>query len=507
MRAGERRKLHRNLQENVFARQVGVVGLLLCLRSIPVLACLLLFVGVSFATSGEHTTGASLAFAALPGMVMGSSNILALRQKKTTLVKAQRTLLNTIHSEGRDFSESESATYEDNIKALEAIEKNLEREERLMVAERGMGSLNADDMPENAGVGEGKKFATLGEQLLAVVNAENRGRGNHADPRLFKAAASGANENVGSEGGFVVQTDFSSELLKRTYSLGEVSSRVRRIPVSGSGLKINAIDETSRANGSRYGGIQAYWIGEADQFTATKPKFRQLELNLRKLTGLCYATDELLADASALQSLIEQAFPEELNFKVEDAIINGAGAGMPLGILNSGCLVTVNKETSQAASTVVAENVLKMFARLWPRSQANAVWYVNNDVLPQLPQLNIKIKNVAGTENVGGILTPIYQFPNNSNSYGSILGRPVIPVEYCASLTNLGDIILADMSQYLMIDKGGVQSDSSMHVRFLYDEMTFRFIYRCDGQPIWNSALTPKNGSNTLSPFVTLQAR
>jgi hypothetical protein len=77
-------------------------------------------------------------------------------------------------------------------------------------------------------------------------------------------------------------------------------------------------------------------------------------------------------------------------------------------------LVTVAKETSQANTTIVSENVLKMNARLWAPSQANAVWFVNQDVLPQLPQLNIKIKNVAGSENVGGISTPIYQFPNGA---------------------------------------------------------------------------------------------
>jgi len=46
-----------------------------------------------------------------------------------------------------------------------------------------------------------------------------------------------------------------------------------------------------------------------------------------------------------------------------------------------------------------------------------------------------------------------------------------------------------------------------MHVKFITDEMTYRFIARNDGQPSWNAALTPKNGSNTLSPYVALAAR
>lgn len=434
-------------------------------------------------------------------------NIHVLRQREKKLAADNRAMLDAAANDGaRDLTESEAAKYDDNVKALVSLDKQIEREAAQAAREKAM-PVSTEDGGAPSKKDDGKKFATFGEQLMAVVNAENRGSGIGADPRLFRAGPSGTNENIGSEGGFFVQHDFSSELLQRVYNIGEVASRVRRIQVAGSGLKINAIDETSRVDGSRFGGVQAFWTNEADTFTGSKPKFRQLELNLRKLTGLAYATDELLADSAALQSVIEQAFPQELNFKVEDAIINGGGAGQPLGIMNSTALVTVTKETSQPTLTVFAENVLKMFSRLWPRSQQNAVWYVNNDVMPQLPQLNVKIKNVAGSENVGGISTPIYQFPNGTNGYGTILGRPVIPVEYMASLTSLGDILLADMSQYLMIDKGGVQSDSSMHVRFLFDEMTFRFIYRCDGQPIWNKALTPKNGTNTLSPFVTLQAR
>jgi HK97 family phage major capsid protein len=70
-----------------------------------------------------------------------------------------------------------------------------------------------------------------------------------------------------------------------------------------------------------------------------------------------------------------------------------------------------------------------------------------------------------------------------------------------------GDIMLADLREYQMIEKGGIQAASSIHVMFVYDETVFRFVYRVDGQPKWNSALTPKNGTTTVSPFVVLDAR
>ena len=232
-----------------------------------------------------------------------------------------------------------------------------------------------------------------------------------------------------------------------------------------------------------------------------------MELNLKKLIGVAYATDELLQDSTALESILMQAFPEEFSFVIEREIFEGQGAGEMMGVLNSTALVSVAKETSQVAATIVAENVMKMWSRCWSRSRANAVWFINQDCEPTLYQMNVKIKNVAGTENVGGMPVYIGAGGLSGSQYATLYGRPVIPVEYCATVGTKGDIMLMDMSQYLIIDKGGLQSAQSMHVRFLNDEQTFRWTIRNDGQPIWNAPLTPFKGTNTLSPFVSLDVR
>jgi HK97 family phage major capsid protein len=137
---------------------------------------------------------------------------------------------------------------------------------------------------------------------------------------------------------------------------------------------------------------------------------------------------------------------------------------------------------------------------MWIRSRANAVWYINQDVEPQLYALS----QVIGTAGV-----PVYLPPNgiSGNPYGVLFGRPVIPVEYCETLGTEGDLVLADFGQYVVADKGGVQAASSMHVAFLSDEMVFRITYRVDGEPIWHAPLTPYKGSATKSPFITLASR
>ncbi len=432
-------------------------------------------------------------------------NIKALRQRKADITKKMRALLDQAAKEDRNLNETEAASYEESLKALKGVEESLEREERLLEVERSMQARPDDNVEADTRGGApatGKTFATLGEFLVATVRAE-RSHGRITDPRLIQAVASGMNESVPSDGGFLVQKDFASELLQRMYDSGQISSRVRRIPIStnANGLKINAINETSRVDGSRWGGVLAYWINEADTKIASRPKFRQIELNLNKLVGLCYATDELLEDAAALEAVISQAFPEELVFKTEDAIVNGTGSGQPLGFMNSPALITVTKDSGDSGATISTNDVLNMWKRLYSRSRANAAWLINQDVEASLYPLTLG----SGTA-VQLLYTPAGVNGNN-NPYGILLGRPVIPTEHSATLGTPGDIALVDLSQYLMVDKGAPKSASSIHVRFINDETTFRFVYRVDGQPAWNTALTPKNGSNTTSPFVVLQTR
>ena len=342
-------------------------------------------------------------------------------------------------------------------------------------------------------------WESLGQQLIAVKNFAMSG-GLRADPRL--KAPTGLSEGQPSEGGFLVQTDYATSLLEKVYADSSVVSRVTRMPISANSnsIKIPAVSESSRADGSRFGGIRAYWLNEAGTKTPSQPAFEQVALELKKLIGLCYATDELLQDAPALESWVKMAFAKEFDFKITDAILNGDGAGKPLGIENAPCTLSVSAETSQAADTILFENIIKMWARLYAPCRPNAVWLISQDIEPQLFSMAMAV----GT---GGV--PVYMPAGGISGapYGTLMGRPVLPIEQCDNLGDVGDIILADLSQYIMIDKGGVQQASSIHVNFTTDETAFRFVYRVDGQPWWRSALTPFNGGSTQSPFINLAAR
>lgn len=435
-----------------------------------------------------------------------------LRKKRAAIIAEARGILDKAETEKRDLTAEDRQKLDDLHGAADKLKEKIDLEQRQAEAEGTLERVDESERetrerPENQGrqpdPEKEKRFGSFGEFLTAVREAGTPA--GRVDPRLSTRAATGSNESVPSDGGFLVQKDFTSEILQKMYETGAILRRVRKIPLGAgsNGLKMNAVKENSRADGSRWGGIRAYWTDEAGLKTGSKPEFRQLELNLNKLTGLWYVTDELLEDAVALEAVGRQAFSDELTFKTEDAVFNGTGAGQPLGILNSGAVVSVAIEATQTIANsagFLAINAAKMLARMPARSRANAAWFINQELEPYLTLMTI-----GGS----GGATPVYLPQGNvsTSGFASLLGRPVIPVEYAAAVGTPGDIVLADMSEYLVIDKGAPKADVSIHVRFIYDETTFRFVYRVDGQPTWNSPLTPYKGTATQSPYVTLAVR
>jgi len=442
--------------------------------------------------------------------------ITQLKEEIKALMKASADIDAQCFTENRGLKPEEKTLKTeilDTVQELSDEVKVREREERMSAFLKEPEPAQTTPAPAKAsgvvvGIDRASKdiFKSPGEQFMAIKNAGMPG--GQVDPRLrnITNAASGLNETVPSDGGFLVQKDVSKQLLQDLIATGGLWQQVgMRIPITGNanGTIINGIDETSRVS-TTWGGIKIYMTGEAGQITSSKPKFRQIELNLKKAAGLCYATDENLSDAAQLESIIKRGFVSGFGHKLDDLLLNGTGAGEPLGFLNAGSLVTVTKEAGQLASTIVAENVIKMYSRMFATSLGSAVWLINQNTLPQLLTMSISV----GT---GGV--PVYLPPGNTlvnAPGGALMGRPVYPIEQCSSIGTLGDIIFVDVANgYVVAEKGGVKTDMSIHLRFDYDEAVFRFIMRIDGQPVRATALTPMKGGAdyTQSHCIALATR
>lgn len=359
-------------------------------------------------------------------------------------------------------------------------------------------------------------FQSFGEQAMAVFHAALRP--SAMDDRLLAfnapfgsrpmaATSTYQSEGVGADGGFSVAPDFRSEILKIVEAEDSILSRCSRLSTTSNEIAF-PMDESAPWGTSSV--VRAYWDGEGAQTTESKhAAFKKHRIPVDKLTCLVKVTDELLEDADALGSYLQMKIMEHVEFTASNAVFRGTGVGQPLGFMNSAALISVTKTTSQVADTITGDNVVKMWSRLYARYRANAVWFVNQDVEPQLQFLMKQGKLDTGAADTGwGV--PLYVQPGGlaNSPYGTLMGRPVIATQLCETLGDAGDIVLIDPTRYYLVQRApGPRFDTSIHLHFDQNITSFRVTWRLGGAPALTSTISPRDGSTTMSAFVVTAER
>ena len=349
-------------------------------------------------------------------------------------------------------------------------------------------------------------FKNFSDFAICVKNAEVSG-GKRMDKRLEDlqtktSSATSVNEADSEYGGYLIPEEFRNQLLEIAVKKSNILNMALVIPMATNALNIPYVAGTDRSGGLIHGGIEFKWLDEEADKTETRPKFGKIQLRLKKVAGLVYASDEILEDSPiSLEPLLTRMFSDALAWQLDEVFINGSGAGRPLGVLKAPCLIAVAKETGQDADTILYENVLNMYMRMFDKS--SAVFMANDNTFVQLASMSLQV-GTAGA--------PVWLPAGGASGkpYDTLMGKPLIFTEHMQKLGDQGDIMFADWSQYLVGQKAGatVQFASSIHLKFDSDQTAFKFTFRVDGQPWWSSALTPRYAtSQTLSPFVTIAER
>jgi HK97 family phage major capsid protein len=350
--------------------------------------------------------------------------------------------------------------------------------------------------PRAMGAAIDKEFKDSSEFFSLIWH--NRQRDASAQAKLHRIRAA-FSSTVPSEGGFLIPEQLRSELLRVALETAIVRPRARVIPMETLRVPFPAIDATSNVS-SVFGGIVGYWTEEGAALTASQASFGRVVLDAKKLTAYTEVPNELISDSLiSFQAFIDEIFPEALGFYEDYAFLRGSGVGEPLGVLNGAARITVTETT---ANLILWDDVVAMYARMLPGSLNRAVWVASIDTFPQLARMTLPVKNVAGTENVGG--AGAWTTDMHGNPQLSLLGRPVLLTEKVPGLGTTGALNFIDFGFYLLGDRQVMSAMSSPHFKFQNDQTAYRIIERLDGRPWLNSAITPKNSTATLSPFVTL---
>lgn len=309
---------------------------------------------------------------------------------------------------------------------------------------------------------------------------------------------------VDADMGFAMPPVLNTMLLDTAAETAVVRPRCSVIPLSSLAVELPMVKDYDRSSSTVHGGLIAYWKGEDAQLTESKPAMEDVKLSLNALTILAFASHQAMKFAPFdLGGYLLPKMGDAVTFKEEDGFIRGTGAGMPLGLLNSLCKTSVAIESGQtlAKSALVTENVFKMEATLKVMRPGSVVWLYNR------PELLRWLRLLTFDVGTGGEMARL--FVGNPFSQDATLdGAPILDSEHMPAAGTVGDLTLADLSDYLIADdRSGAEVAQSMHLGFDYGRMAYRIIKYVDGQPMHRSTFTRHKGAGGLATTVTLAVR
>lgn len=405
---------------------------------------------------------------------MTLEQLLKLKQERSAVLAEARTILDK-----PDLSKDDEARFADLEAKIADLNKTIEREDKLRDAE-SRAAVSAASGPTAPASAKPAEFRNIGEFVATI-------RFNPHDPRLVELREQ--TMGVGSEGGFLVPEKFATGIL----SVPTEGAIVRpRATVISSGddaaLNMTALDQ-SAAEGM-YAGVQVKWTAEGAATQATDAKFREVKTVPKEVTAHTVITDKLLRNASGISGIVNMLLGGALNAAEDLAFLQGDGVGKPLGIINqAGALKVVRA----GANDIAFADVLGMLAKSQLGSNG-LIWTANQSALPKIAQLKD-----ANNNNI------FVQGDATKGLASSLLGYPLYFSGRTPPLGSEGDLMLLNLSHYLIHDGRAMSIDASPHVYFINNKTVIRIVKSVDGNGWLTEPITLEDGSTQVSPFVILK--
>lgn len=327
---------------------------------------------------------------------------------------------------------------------------------------------------------DGAAAARSGANFLAAVRASVLHLAGAE--RMLNAVTTISGEQVGRDGGFALPAAWAPRVERIVFASSFLGALTPR-PVASDIFRVPT-DNTPPWSSS---GPQAPAVAEGAQVTPTKPALGLASVSLFRRSVFVPATDEAVTwGGQAFFDYVEEVLLARVREAMEAWVVAGKGTDEPLGFLNSPGAITIAKEGSQAAGTLVKENLGKMAASV--TRFADAVWVAHPRCLEQFTSLAAPIYLGAG------------------GPAGSLLGRPVFTSEHMSDLGSAGDLALIDPAGIVFAIDGPRLATT---IGFAFDQglQSFRATVEMGAAPKLAAPVPRKNGSGTASHIVILGAR
>jgi len=146
------------------------------------------------------------------------------------------------------------------------------------------------------------------------------------------------------------------------------------------------------------------------------------------------------------------------------------------GIMSASTNGTIGVAIANPLTEAIMENFDKALA---PASAANSEYYVSKENYNDLTDIDWTNDNAVTYE----------------DGHMYVLGHKVNIMEQMTSPYNL---MLGDVSQYLVLTKGGIETDVNISIRYDYDESTIRWLLRINGKS-YGQAYTLEDGTEVAT--------
>lgn len=422
-------------------------------------------------------------------------SITELRQRIAARIAEARALLDGANPE-TGMTDEQEATYTEKIGQVETDQRQLERLERQHALEEDLARRSNPGANPPAPTPGPSEWRNLGHfvQAVALNPRHERLQPHWRDVAIrdgqLPAELRDMLSTSGPTGGFLIPTIFSDKILLVEPQDAIFRPRATVIPAGelpDAPIDFPTLDQTTGlAAGNMYGGVTMSWIAEGAPVPKVEAAFRSVELKPWDVAGHIVVSNKLLRNATALGAFLEQVLRRAIIAEEDYQFLRGNGVGKPRGIIGHGSAITVNRNT---ATDIKRVDVFSMYAKaLFGGPQ---VWIGSQGTLPKLMEMTDAANQL------------IWQPNAREGAPGTLLGMPFLINHRSPVLGAQGDLVLADLSYYLVKDGVGIVISASEHFHFTNQKTVILAFRAVDGQP-WLSTPLKQENTEQVSPFVVL---
>jgi HK97 family phage major capsid protein len=306
-------------------------------------------------------------------------------------------------------------------------------------------------------------------------------------------------ERVPADGGLLVPERLRQQVLAYM-TAAVVRPEATIITMDSLRVPIPVLDNPSQSGSAQALGGLTFAITEAAApITPTTADFARLALEAHKAAAYLQSVpNELCDDSPAFGDFLARVAGAGYAWFEDDLFIGtGTGIGEPQALLNAPGALAVTRTTG---GKVVHLDIVTMLKGLHPASKAKATWLLSTDAFDQL----LELYEIDGTAPAGQDIPPPGTLKFNSQSdRWELLGLGAAVTDHQPAVGTAGDVMLADLSLYLIGDRQELTVERSGGSGFVSDTSNFRIRSRIDGR-FWPQQTYTTTAGQPVAPLVVL---